>query len=86
MAKGRSGDIADWLEFFGLDRLPDERPDYMPEREWRVLTDRAAAKTLRDIGTELGVTPSRVRQIEGNALRRMSRAIGRQRRGEKASE
>ena len=48
--------------------LPVAPPPGVPEREWRVLLERRAGRTLAEIGRDLGVSRQRVAQIEARAL------------------
>lgn len=56
--------------------LPDVRPsDVLSEREWTVITMRVRdRRTLGEVGTVLGVTRERVRQIEFKAARKLDDA------------
>ncbi len=48
--------------------LANYRFPYLTDRENQVVIARGAGRTMRDIATELGITPSRVRELEGAAL------------------
>lgn len=55
-----------------LDDLPD-RQRYVLEQRFGLVTDET--RTLKDVAGELGVTKERVRQIEGQALGKLERAL-----------
>ena len=60
-------------------RLIDEALEKLTPREREVITRRffaGTAKTLQDIGDELGITRERVRQLESNALKKLCRILG----------
>jgi DNA-directed RNA polymerase sigma subunit (sigma70/sigma32) len=45
----------------------------LTEREVMIVLDRARGVTLREIASDEGVTPERIRQIEARALRKLTR-------------
>lgn len=47
----------------------------LPERQQQIIAARLAGKTLNQIGSQLGITRERVRQIEAKAIERMRRAV-----------
>ena len=55
-----------------LDGLPD-RQRYVLEQRFGLITDET--RTLKDVAGDLGVTKERVRQIEGQALGKIERAL-----------
>jgi RNA polymerase sigma factor (sigma-70 family) len=55
-----------------LDGLP-ERQRYVLEQRFGLVTDET--RTLKDVAGDLGVTKERVRQIEGQALGKLERAL-----------
>ncbi|MBN2707255.1 MAG: RNA polymerase factor sigma-32 [Deltaproteobacteria bacterium] len=53
--------------------------EQLTPREQEVISGRffsGAAKTLQDVGDELGITRERVRQLENNALKKMQKILG----------
>lgn len=50
--------------------------DELPDREREVLGDRLRGRTLREIAGDMGLSYERVRQIEGDALRRCRGVLG----------
>jgi len=60
-------------------KMIDEALTQLTPREREVISRRffaAAAMTLQEIGDELGITRERVRQLEGNALKKLARILG----------
>jgi len=57
-------------------RLDQQILDLLDDREKKILYERIVdGKTLQQIGNKFGLTRERIRQIEANALRKMSRAV-----------
>jgi RNA polymerase sigma-32 factor len=59
-------------------RLDQQLLDLLDDREKEIIYDRMVnGKTLQQIGDKFGLTRERIRQIEANALQKMSRAVHR---------
>jgi RNA polymerase sigma factor (sigma-70 family) len=57
-------------------RLDQQILDLLDDREKKILYERIVdGKTLQQIGNKFGLTRERIRQIEADALRKMSRAV-----------
>ena len=57
----------------------DQALKQLTPREQEVIAGRffaGAAKTLQDVGDELGITRERVRQLESNALKKLHKILG----------
>ncbi|MBN2809133.1 MAG: RNA polymerase factor sigma-32 [Deltaproteobacteria bacterium] len=57
----------------------DQALQHLTPREQEVIAGRffaEAAKTLQDVGDELGITRERVRQLESNALKKLHKILG----------
>jgi DNA-directed RNA polymerase sigma subunit (sigma70/sigma32) len=52
--------------------LPESQPDSLTDRQWHVLSLRAAGRTWQEIGAECGVTTERARQIAARAIRTLN--------------
>ncbi len=52
-------------------KLPPMKPTHLSDREWIIVTSVVAGHTLAEIGTHVGLTRERVRQIAAEAARRL---------------
>ena len=60
-------------------QMIDQALIQLTPREQEVIAGRffaGAAKTLQDVGDELGITRERVRQLESNALKKLHKILG----------
>ena len=57
-------------------RLDQQLLDLLDDREKKIIYERIVnGKTLQQIGNKFGLTRERIRQIEADALRKMSRVV-----------
>jgi hypothetical protein len=76
-----AGERRELVDRGGVKDLVVQMLSRLPERSLNILADRfglwdGIAETLQDIGDKIGLTRERVRQIEGNAIKRLRRLCG----------
>ena len=64
--------FVEWCQFDIKEEIEEFFVEKLRDREFEVVTERAKGKTLDQVGTEMGVTRERIRQIEKKAVNKFS--------------